>query len=197
MTRRAAVLLATIGLGVSLTACNQGESNSAGQEGSTQIGTYAVTAQAPAGSNTCGEGAFGQVDAWVFSINLSSDTGVIYWNTGSQSIQGSLVDNAFNFSTSVTVDMRATNTDPNMPAGLAPCSITRTDNAGGILSNVAGGAGSTFSGTLGYHYDVVAGSDCSDLVEGGEVKWTGEMPIAAMLPCQISYTMTGTYTSTQ
>jgi hypothetical protein len=144
----------------------------------TALGSFDVTATVT--SNTCGDGALGELSPWAFSVHLARDPGVLYWNNGQAVISGSLAADGvtFTFDTSVIQDMR----DPSV-VGPPPCSVTRDDSAHGKL-DTATGAVSAFSGQLGYQFTPTAGSSCDDLVNG-------PTPVVAALPCAFTYQMTG------
>jgi hypothetical protein len=62
--------------------------------------------------------------------------------------------------------------------GKSGCQVLRHDKAKGKLSD-DGAEVESFEGTLGFSYEAVAGSDCSE--------WVGSPGAVATLPCALSY----------
>jgi hypothetical protein len=168
-----------------LTGCDKifGDGSGDAHAPGADLGSFNVIATIT--QNTCGEGALGEQSPWQFTVRLEKDPGVIYWNNGQAVIPGAILADGVTFSvdSSAVQNMR----DPNV-VGPLPCSILRTDHAGGTL-NAATDTVTSFTGTLSYTYAPTAGSTCDDLVQS-------TTPVVAALPCGFTYAMTGAYTGT-
>jgi len=141
------------------------------------MGTYRV--QATLTSNSCGPGAFGALDAWEFEVKLAREGSVIYWNNGTELVEGSLAADgrAFSFSDQLTMPLS------ERKGAQAGCTMFRQDTASGTLDSADADKVTGFTGSLTYGYDQEKGSDCSAvLAQAG----------AAQLPCKLDYTITAT-----
>jgi hypothetical protein len=143
------------------------------------LGTFHVTATRTA--NTCGEGALGTQPTWAFDVKLARDPGAIFWNNGVEMIHGDLDADlvTFHFDTGVVINMRMEADGPR-----PPCSISRHDQAKGVLS-APGDDVKGFSGSLAYDFAPTAGSMCEDLIDS-------PTPIVATLPCGFAYKLEAT-----
>jgi hypothetical protein len=144
----------------------------------TDLGSFQV--QGDLSTNTCGDGALGEQAVWDFTVRLSKNPGVLYWDNGQTLISGTLAADgvSFGFDTSVVIDMR----DP-MQTGLPPCSLSRADHAQGTLGEAKGPV-TSFTGQLSYTFSETAGSMCDDLTSGSAA-------VVTALPCAMSYSLTG------
>jgi hypothetical protein len=161
-----------------LTACDQNMEDDDGLPG-TSLGTYQVHAALQ--ESTCGPGAFGAPDAWDFEVKLSRDDSVLYWNNGSELVEGKMADDgvAFSFSDQLTIPV----TDKK--GAQLGCVMLRQDTATGTLSADKPEDVTGFSGVLGYGYDQQVGSDCSELLQQAG---------ATTVPCTIRYGLSATRT---
>jgi hypothetical protein len=139
----------------------------------TQLGTFKITAKSS--SNTCGLGA---PDPWTFDVQLSRSGSTLYWSwlDGSAPLSGTIDAHSHARLTS----MQTGNVD-GTDAGLGPCTMQRQDDVEIQLPATSGGS---VAGTVGYSFSVPTGSDCSDQLtaSGGQYD---------MLPCTLSYSMSG------
>src|SRR5215218_7934577 len=116
-----------------LLAALPGCSDAFGDKDARQLGTAlgAFHVAATRTQNSCGEGALGTQPTWAFDVKLARDPGVIFWNNGAEMIRGDLEADlvTFHFDTGIVMNMR-TEADGPRP----PCSISRHDQAEGVLS---------------------------------------------------------------
>lgn len=140
------------------------------------LGTYEV--QGKLEDSTCGQGALGADDTWGFEVKLSRFENDLYWLNGRETIVGDIGKDGRTFSFQSAVE--ATIAEPGR--GKPGCAVHRTDDASGRLSDT-GADVESFEGTLGYTYQAVSGSDCSD--------WVGTTGAVSVLPCKITYSILG------
>lgn len=145
------------------------------------IGLFSVDAKRDA--NTCGDSAVGAPATWTFDMRLSRETGILYWNNGTEYIQGQLDadKHSFSFDTTIVVDMRTADSPPWLP----PCSVARRDQASGKIAD----DDESLTGKLSYDFAPTTGSDCTDLT-------TSDPLVFTTLPCGMVYSLTATRTST-
>ena len=163
-----------------LPACQQKMLDDDGLPG-TSLGTYQVHATLT--QSTCGPGAFGSPDTWDFEVKLAVDGSVLYWNNGSELVEGSVGSDgaAFSFSDQLTIPV-------SDAKGAQPgCVMFRQDAASGTLNSKSDTPAevTAFTGALSYGYGQQDGSDCSTVVQQAG---------AATIPCTISYGLTATRT---
>lgn len=141
-----------------------------------QLGTYKVTSVTQ--SNTCGLGA---PNPWAFSVQLSKNSGMLYWSfmDGSPVLSGPL-----NAQSALIESAAQANVDGAPDGAPGPCVMGRQDSINVTLG--AGSPPSDFSGTLSYAFSVPSGYNCSDqlVAAGGTYD---------ALPCAITYSMTATH----
>jgi hypothetical protein len=138
------------------------------------LGTYKVAAASV--TNTCGLSA---PNPWAFDVQLSEQGTTLYWSwmDGSALLSGAEASSSATLTSEIEADVDATE------AGAGPCTMLRIDNI-----QIALGTGTeptSFTGTIGYAFSVVAGANCSD-----QLASAGGQYVA--LPCTITYGMTGT-----
>lgn len=145
------------------------------------LGSYSV--QGVIKQDTCDADLLGAPDPWKFALKLSKFEQDLYWLNGREAIVGSLdaSGKTFTFDTHIVVEL-GKDADSNSPA---TCQVTRRDRANGSLS-FSDDEVTSFVGTLSYHYEAKAGSDCPQIlgVPGG----------VATLPCDLGYDIQGTRT---
>jgi hypothetical protein len=171
------------------------------------IGTYQLSAAVDDGS-TCAELAALMPRPWKFSVQLRHDGATAYWISGSSPVSGTVdaAKGTFTFSTTEAIPVH----DADKTKGLGACTMLRTDDFTGTLSSglPAGDAGASdepasLTGSLRYGYVVQPGSDCHDLVNGGQTSvdplaaWGGAQPtqqqaMFTTLPCYVRFDVTGT-----
>jgi hypothetical protein len=143
----------------------------------TLLGTYQVTATGQ--SNSCGS-ALGAPTSDQFDVQISKDSGTLYWSWLNDSPIASGVLSSSNQATlTATQSLNVDGTD----AGAGPCTMTRTDTL--VVTLGSGTPPSTFSGTLSYAFGAAAGADCSDQLTSGGGMY-------AELPCEVAFTIAGT-----
>ena len=140
------------------------------------LGTYQVAGALTA--STCGAGALGSSSSWNFEIKLTRSENDIYWLNGQEALVGDIASDGRTFSITAEVDVPVSDA---MGAKRA-CTVVRDDDAEGKLS-ASGTDVTSFDGTLSFSYGELAGSDCSS--------WVGTQGAVAVLPCSISYDITG------
>jgi hypothetical protein len=136
------------------------------------LGIYQVTGELT--ESTCGEGALGAGESWTFEVKLSRMENDIYWLNGKETIVGDIASDGRSFS--IVSQVAVTVSEPGR--GKSGCQVLRHDKAKGKLSD-DGAEVESFEGTLGFSYEAVAGSDCSE--------WVGSPGAVAALPCALSY----------
>ncbi len=141
------------------------------------MGTYRVRATLT--SNACGPGAFGALDDWEFEVKLAREGSVIYWNNGTELVEGSLADDGKTFSFSDQLRMRVS----ERKGAQAGCTMFRQDTASGELDSAEVDKVTGFTGSLTYGYDQEKGSDCAAVVAQAG---------AAQLPCKLDYAIAAT-----
>jgi len=139
------------------------------------LGVYEV--QGELSESTCGSGALGASDQWSFEVKLSRLANDIYWLNGKETIVGDIAADGRTFTIASKVEVQVS--EPGR--GRAGCRVLRTDTAEGRLSD-AGPDVEGFEGTLGFAYEAVKDSDCSD--------WIGTEGAVTSLPCELSYALT-------
>jgi hypothetical protein len=136
------------------------------------LGVYAV--EGKLAESTCGEGALGAGDSWSFQVKLSRFENSLYWLNGKETIVGDIASDGRTFSILSSVEV----TVSDAGRGRSGCKVLRRDAARGKLSD-DGAEVESFDGTLGFSYEAVTGSDCSD--------WIGTEGAVSSLPCELSY----------
>lgn len=140
------------------------------------LGTFKV--QATLVDSTCGEGAFGAPDTWEFEVKLARDGSVLYWNNGSELVQGTLTnDVSFAFSAAMSIPVT------EKKGAQAGCVMIRQDAASGTLASTDADGVTGFQGDLSYGYGEADGSECGPLLQEAGIQG---------LPCQIHYGITAT-----
>ena len=137
----------------------------------TPLGTYKVTAQSQ--TNTCG---LTGPNPWAFDVQLSQKGTTLYWSwmDGSALLSGTSASSKASLTSVLELDVDATD------AGPGPCAMMRSDSI-----QIALGAGpepATFTGSIDYAIQAVAGADCSDQLTSAGGQY-------GALPCTISYSM--------
>lgn len=138
----------------------------------TLLGTYKVTAQST--SNTCGLDA---PDPWAFDVQVSLQGDTVYWSwlDGSALLSGTESGSSASLTSEIEADVDATD------AGPGPCTMMRTDTID--VTMAAGAQPASFTGTIGYAFSTVAGSNCGDQLTSAGGQYDA-------IPCSIAYTMT-------
>jgi hypothetical protein len=138
----------------------------------TMLGTYKVTAQST--TNTCGLDA---PDPWAFDIQLSEEGTTLYWSwmDGSALLSGTATSSSAMLTSQVEANVDGTD------AGAGPCTMTRIDDI--TVALASGAQPSSFTGTIDYGFQAVAGANCSDQLTNAGGQY-------GALPCTITYSMT-------
>jgi len=165
---------------VAFAACAIASLSQCGMPGQT-LGIYSVDATIQ--TNTCGAG----LDAptpWKFNVELSVAATRLYWNT----MDGNpLLDGDVSNKSVTLVDDEAGSADGAPDGAPGPCEMERDETIALDLDSST--KPNTFTGTLTYTFEVVAGSDCSD-----QMSAQGGMYDA--LPCTLAYGVNGAYSHT-
>jgi hypothetical protein len=163
-------------LGLMLVGClNFGKTDDAKAPGD-MLGVYDVSGTLQ--QSTCGAGALGSTPTWDFEVKLTRFENDIYWLNGAQTIPGDIASDGVTFSITSSVEEQI-----SAPEGAElGCTVIRNDDAEGKLSD-SGTDVESFDGTLSFDYETLTGSDCSS--------WVGTMGAVEVLPCQMSYDLTG------
>ena len=147
------------------------------------LGTFHVTAQLV--STTCGS----RPDPWQFDVRLRHERNTLYWVQGDAPVSGQ-VDGAARTVLRWAATQTLRPADPR--SHRAACTMERSDVASLVLSPVVVpatdlGPTTAFKGTLAYHFDATAGSDCEDQLatSGGDF---------TVLPCDLRYDVDGVRT---
>jgi hypothetical protein len=132
-----------------------------------EVGTYRVTATPQA--NTCGVGP-GAPNPWVFFVHLTKDSQSLYWSwqDGSPPASGTL--------TAQSAKLVGTQSE-----SAGKCTLKRDDAM--TVNLGAGDNPKSFEGTITYAFTAADGTCTAALTAGG-----GPYD---MLPCSITYAMTG------
>jgi len=137
------------------------------------LGAFAVTGKL--GDDSCGADSLNAPTTWSFEVKLSRTGSTLYWLNGREAIVGDIDQRGrFAFETHLDLPLAA-------KRGAAKgCTIVRRDSASGTLAS----SSASLSGTLSYAYDATSDSDCAELATG-----TSGAPL--LLPCQMTYALTG------
>jgi hypothetical protein len=142
-----------------------------------QLGTYKVTGVPQ--SNTCGLGA---PNPWAFNVQLSKNSGMLYWSfmDGSPLLSGPLSAQ----SQALIESAQQANVDGAPDGAPGACVMGRQDTISVTLGSGSPPAG--FTGSLSYAFSVPSGYNCSDqlVAAGGTYD---------ALPCAITYSITATH----
>jgi len=144
----------------------------------TMLGTYSATGTQV--TNTCGAG-IGAPTPWTFNVQMSEQTGTLYWSwmDGNPPVSTVMSGQQASFTGSETG-----NVDATPDGGAGPCTMARADSLEVTLAT--GSPPPSFAGTVTYNFSVVSGADCTD-----QLSASGGMYDA--LPCTLSYTVTATH----
>lgn len=144
------------------------------------LGTYHVVGRV--GPSSCGEGALGAADPWEFDVKLSRSGDTLYWENGSEPVEGQVAaDGTFTLAQDTVVPIH------DKQAAMGACAIGRHDEAKGLLAGSPDDVPS-FTGTLTYAFSPTAADDCRDVV--------GDEPgMLAALPCAVAYQLDATRTA--
>jgi hypothetical protein len=140
----------------------------------TELGTYQVTGTLQ-GTNTCGGSP---PNPWSFNVEMSRQASTLYWSW----LDGSpLLSGALSSASAVTLTATTQSNVDGVDGGLGPCWLERDDSI--AITLATGSPPATFTGTIGYTFLVVSGSDCADQIADGNY---------ATLPCSLTYAVSAT-----
>jgi hypothetical protein len=144
------------------------------------LGIYATNGTLT--TNSCGAGLEAP-SPWNFNVEMSRQTGTLYWNTmdGSPLLSGTMQGSAVTMT-----NASGGSVDETADGAPGPCTMERDDELALTIDDANAAAPSGFTGTLTYSFSVVAGANCADQL-------TANGGIYDTLPCTVSYGLTGSY----
>jgi hypothetical protein len=125
--------------------------------------------------DTCGAESLRAPEKWSFEVKLSRDGGAFYWLNGREAIVGE-IDDAGRFGFQTHIDVKVA----ERRGAFKGCVMVRSDTASGALKK----SDAELSGELSYAYGEKRGTDCSEFQTGAD-----GMP--SLLPCALTYSLTG------
>ena len=114
------------------------------------------------------------LDPWTFDVHLSRSGNTMFWLQAAAPALSGLVDTKGNvtFTSTQIYDLR------DADAGKPYCGVVRTDTFTAALGTSP--QPTSFTGTIGYHYELDQNADCTGLLAGQ----------FDAIPCDVSYDLT-------
>jgi hypothetical protein len=177
MARFAIALLALCALGA--VSCTGKDPYNPGEP----VGQFRVTATLT--KSTCGQ----TPNPWAFDVKLRHEGTSLYWVQGDAPVKGKVDSGAR--ATLETTDTR-TLREADLKNQVAACVVSRKDTLqvalmAGTLPATDVVSTNAFTGSLSYHFEPIAGADCSDqlLSTNGDYE---------ALPCDVTYDLSASRT---
>lgn len=165
-------------VGALCSACSGALASGDGRAIGNDLGRFRIDAKL--GTSTCGPGAENAPTNFQLDVFLSEAPPHVYWNTGADSVQGSLDADGVHF----TFDSATVVAIPGDESAAATCTIVRTDHSSGAFDDAE--RVRELTGLLEYDYAAQGQSDCSTAAASQGL---------AALPCHMKYSMDGTWFS--
>jgi hypothetical protein len=160
------------------TACSGVLAKGDGRAIGDDLGRFSIDAALE--TSTCGDGEIGGPSSVTFNVFLSEAPPHVYWNSGSDSVEGDLAEDGvhFDFRSETVVTL------PGSESAADTCTVVRTDTSSGALD--APESARRLTGSLEYRFAIQGRSDCTAaLAESG----------VSALPCTMRYRIDGHWVS--
>jgi hypothetical protein len=141
------------------------------------LGRFSIDAKLH--ESTCGPQALDAPDDFRLNVFFSVAPPRVYWNSGADSVEGDLAADGthFSFESETVVAV------PGAKTAATTCTLVRSDTSFGDFDEPAA---RSLEGSLTYRFSTQGVSDCSAVIAGQGF---------SMLPCAMSYRMSGKWVS--